>query len=108
MNDRTVHKIQAKIICGAANNQLAEERHGKMLMDRNILYIPDFVANAGGAISGSRDVTGASESEAKQRIEAIYATCNQLFSFAEKERIPMNVAANRLAEEVIRSKILYA
>ena len=108
LNDRTIHKIQAKIICGAANNQLAEESHGKVLMDRNILYVPDFVANAGGAISGSRDITGASESEAKQKIEAIYATCNQLFSFAEKEGIPMNEAANRLAEEVIRSKILYA
>lgn len=105
LNDDTIPKIQAKIICGGANNQLAKPRHGKALGDRDILYVPDYVANAGGAISGSREITGASEAEAIQRITAIYHTCNRVFDLAERDGIPTNEAADRLAEEMIKSKL---
>ena len=51
INDDTVGRLKAKIVCGSANNQLLEERHAAALAERNILYAPDFVANGGGVIN---------------------------------------------------------
>jgi leucine dehydrogenase len=50
LNDVTVLRLRAKLICGGANNQLAEPRHGAMLAARGITYVPDYLANAGGVI----------------------------------------------------------
>src|SRR5205823_5832442 len=47
LNDETIPRLQCRIICGSANNQLAEERHGDLIAQRNILYAPDYVVNAG-------------------------------------------------------------
>ena len=51
LNDTTIPRLKAKVVCGGANNQLAEERHAKALGDRGILYAPDYVVNAGGLIN---------------------------------------------------------
>ena len=50
LNDTTIPKLQCQIVCGSANNQLAEARHGEMLAQRGILYAPDYIVNAGGAL----------------------------------------------------------
>lgn len=105
LNDETVPKIKAKVICGGANNQLAEDRHGQALAGCNILFVPDYVANAGGAFSGSREMTGVSEAETIKKVEAIYDTCNRVFARAEQDGVPTNVAADRLAQEVIEAKL---
>ena len=56
VNDETLDRMKFKIIAGAANNQLAENRHGLELFERNILYAPDYVINAGGMINVSANV----------------------------------------------------
>jgi len=53
INDLTIPQLKVAIVCGGANNQLLETRHGDALESRGILYAPDYVANGGGVLSGS-------------------------------------------------------
>jgi leucine dehydrogenase len=75
INDETIYKINAKVIAGAANNQLANEViHGRILQERNIAYAPDFLINAGGIINVYGEIVGYGKDEAKRRTENIYHT----------------------------------
>src|SRR5436305_9787249 len=58
INDKTIPQLKVEIVAGAANNQLLEERHGDELTRRNILYAPDYVANAGGVINVYSELAG--------------------------------------------------
>ena len=104
LDDETVPKVRAKIVCGGANNQLADERHGQMLADREILYVPDYVANSGGLLSGVSEWMGMSEDKLRKRVEAIYDSCVRVFARAERDGVAPSVAAERLAQEVIEAK----
>lgn len=104
LDDETVPKIRAKIVCGGANNQLADDRHGQALAERGILYVPDYVANAGGVLSGASEWMGMGEEELRGRVEGIYDSCNQVFARAERDGVAPSVAAERLAQEVIEAK----
>lgn len=103
VNDETIPRLKAGIVAGAANNQLLEERHGRALEERGILYAPDFVANAGGVISATVDVLGWDEAQAGERIDGIYDTMLSVFAIAGREGVSTSVAANRLAEERLRA-----
>ena len=102
INDTTVSAIKAPIVFGGANNQLAEDRHGGALHDRGILYVPDYIANAGGSHSASRDFLEQSDDEIMTRVVGIHDICLNVFRRAEADDIPTSVAADRLAEEIIR------
>jgi leucine dehydrogenase len=104
LDDETIPRIQAKVVCGGANNQLADDRHGVALADRGILYVPDYVANAGGLIAGVCEWAGAGPEEAKRRVEEIYQTCDRVFARAEREGLAPSVAAERLARELIEAQ----
>lgn len=102
INDATVNKIQAKIIAGAANNQLAnEEIHGKILKDRGIAYAPDFLINAGGIINVYAEIVGYDSAEALRRTENIYNTTLEIFNFAETNSITTHQAALSIAQKRI-------
>jgi leucine dehydrogenase len=101
LNDETVPRVRAAIVCGGANNQLAEPRHGQQLADRGILYVPDYVANAGGVLSGAQVLLGLGDAELAARLQGIYATCNKVFDYAQSAGIPTSDAADRMAEDVI-------
>jgi leucine dehydrogenase len=104
VNDETIHKIKAKIIAGAANNQLANEKiHGQILKEKGILYAPDFLINAGGIINVYGEIVGYGKEEAMRRTENIYNTTLEIFSFAESKGITthqaaLSIAENRIAE----------
>jgi leucine dehydrogenase len=102
VNDETLPKFRFEIIAGAANNQLAEERHGKDLMDRGILYAPDYVINAGGLINVYGELNGWSAERSKRKAGEIYDTLDQLFELAREEGLPTSEAADRLAERRIQ------
>jgi len=102
INDETIPQLQVQIVAGAANNQLLEERHGTMLRDRNILYAPDYVANAGGVLNGCVEVLGWDPEHALRKVDEIYDTILRIFQSAEAEAITTNQAADRLAEERLR------
>lgn len=102
INDQTIPQLQVEIVCGAANNQLLEPRHGDLLEQRGILYAPDYAANAGGIINGCCiEILRWDEPRMLQKVEAIYDTVLQILQIAKKEHIPTYVAADRLAEQRI-------
>ena len=103
INDETISEFQFKLIAGAANNVLKEERHGEELMDRGILYAPDYVINAGGVINIADELEGYNYERALKRVESIYDNIAKVIEIARRENIPTNKAADRMAEERINS-----
>lgn len=103
VNDETVPRFKCRVIAGAANNQLREERHGDMLEERNIVYAPDYVLNAGGVINVADELIGYNRDRAMKKVETIYDTILNVFAIAERDKIPSYRAADRMAEERIES-----
>ena len=102
INDQTIPELKVPIVAGAANNQLLEERHGAMLRDRNILYAPDYVANAGGVLNGCIEVLGWDAEHSLKKVDEIYDTILTIFESAKAQRLTPNEAANHLAEERLK------
>jgi leucine dehydrogenase len=103
LNDNTIPRLKAQIVAGAANNQLhIEEVHGRQLINRGILYAPDFLINAGGLINVCAEFEGGYNREvAYGKAEKIYDTCTNIFELAEKENITTQEAAMKIAEKRI-------
>ena len=98
INDETSPRLRVEIVCGAANNQLLEARHGEALHARGILYAPDYAANAGGVINGCRELLGWTPEQSAQKIHSLYDTLLDIFTLARGENVPTHAAADRLAE----------
>ena len=103
INDDTIPVLKAKLIAGAANNQLKEERHGDILQEKGIIYAPDFVINAGGVINVADELnkSGYHRERAMKKVETIYDNILKVFEIGERDGIPSYLAANRMAEERI-------
>lgn len=101
INDKTISQLKVQIVCGAANNVLLEERHGDALEKKDILYTPDYVANAGGVINVYSELAGWSSARAFRKADEIYETVLKVFKIAQSDKIPTYVAADRLAEQRI-------
>lgn len=104
VNDDTLTKLKCSVIAGAANNQLADEKkHGKAVMDKGILYAPDFLINAGGIINCAWERKGYNRQAALNQTENIYQTALRIFKRSQEEKIPTYLAANEAAEQRITS-----
>jgi leucine dehydrogenase len=105
INDDTVPRFKAKVVAGATNNILAEERHGDALESRGIVYAVDYVANSGGTIYDTDRYRkgGFQPARAMANVERIYERTQEVFAIADAEKIPFYRAADRLAEERIRA-----
>lgn len=102
LNDATVHKIKAKVIAGAANNQLANETvHGAILQERGILYAPDFLINAGGIINVYAELAHYDKAEIMRKTENIYNTTLEIIGFAVANGITTHQAALTIAQNRI-------
>ncbi|HEX6308828.1 MAG TPA: Glu/Leu/Phe/Val dehydrogenase dimerization domain-containing protein [Longimicrobiales bacterium] len=101
VNDDTIPQFTFEIIAGAANNQLAQERHGDMLHKRGILYAPDYVINAGGLINVYGELNEWTADQARRKAGEIYETLGQIFELAKKDGLPTHEAADRVAERRI-------
>ncbi|MDA8210763.1 MAG: Glu/Leu/Phe/Val dehydrogenase [Clostridia bacterium] len=99
VNDETLPRFKCKIIAGAANNVLQEERHGDLLEQKGILYTPDFVINAGGIINIADELQGYNRERAFQRVAGIYENVQKVFTIAKRDKIPTYKAAEVMAEE---------
>jgi leucine dehydrogenase len=95
----SVARIRASIVCGSANNQLADESLAARLADRGVLYAPDFIANAGGLISVYRDLKGYSRERALELAEGIEVTLARVFELADARGTTPLAAARELARE---------
>jgi valine dehydrogenase (NAD+) len=99
VDDAVAATLDAKIICGGANNQLAHPGVEKLLADRDVLYAPDYVVNAGGVIQVADELGGFSFERARARAEQIFGTTTRIFQIAGSEGVPPSAAADRLAEQ---------
>jgi leucine dehydrogenase len=105
LNDETIPQLKVKVIAGAANNQLAEPRHGTVLKDKNILYAPDYVINAGGLISVYYEHVQRGGGKVQDRaqvvahVDRIDATVESIFKRAEQDGISTAAAADCIAEQ---------
>lgn len=107
INDQTVPEMKAagiKIVAGAANNQLAETRHGELLKENDILYVPDYIINSGGVIHVSDELSrGFDQERTENKVSKIYDQIQKVFELAETHDLPINIAADRFAEERIKA-----
>lgn len=101
INDFTVEKLKCKIVAGSANNQLAEEKHGDILEEKEILYVPDYVVNSGGVINVYEELKGYNKERAMSRASGIYDSVKRVIEIAKRDKIPTYKAADRMAEERI-------
>jgi len=102
LDSGSIPRIKAKVIAGAANNQLAAEIDGQRLADRGILYAPDYVINAGGVIGVAREYLGqSSEEEVHAEVNRIPERLQEIFSASEKNEHPTNVIADKLARRIV-------
>lgn len=101
VNDQTITKLRTKVVCGGANNQLAEPRHGDQLRELGILYAPDYVVNAGGLMNVFVELEGYSPDRAFEKTRRVYDNVSNVFAIAKRDSIGTHLAADRLAEERI-------
>lgn len=102
VNDKTIKSMKFAIIAGSANNQLADDQvHGQQLLEKGILYAPDYLINAGGLIHAYSELTGFGKKRTIQLTENIYDATRQVIQLSKSENIPTNLAANRIAEKRI-------
>ena len=104
LTSQTIPKLKASVVAGAANNQLATEEDGARLADRNILYAPDYVINAGGIINVAREYYGgSSEEEVRTEIGGIPERLKLIFDEAKTGKQPTNIIADELARRIVAS-----
>ncbi|MEF2095867.1 branched-chain amino acid dehydrogenase [Bacillus sp. CFBP9009] len=101
INDHTINQIKAKVIAGAANNQLKEPVHGDQIHEKGIIYAPDYVINAGGVINVADELLGYNRERALKKVETVYDTIERVIEIAKRDQIPTYKAADRMAEERI-------
>ena len=108
LNDETVGRIRAPIICGGANNQLASDADGIRLAKRGVLFVPDFLANAGGVIHAASERLGRDAMWVDRKVDAIGATCLQLLELADRRGMAPHAAAELLARDRLEIEALAA
>ncbi|WP_241997286.1 Glu/Leu/Phe/Val dehydrogenase dimerization domain-containing protein [Rhodococcus sp. SMB37] len=95
--------IDAQLVCGAANNQLADPTVEEILRGRGIIWVPDYVANAGGLIQVAGEVDGSDAATVRGRVEGIFDRTVEIFALSRALDITPGAAANRIAEQRIDS-----
>lgn len=102
VNDDSISRLKAQIIAGAANNQLADENiHGPRLVQKGILYNPDFLINAGGLINVAAELETYNADRVRGNVEKIYDRSLEIFALSEAEGIHTQAAAMKIAEKRI-------
>lgn len=101
LNEQTIPQIRAKIVCGAANNQLRSDMDGERLLKRGISYVPDYIANAGGIINVAGEYLGWARSRVDTNIEKIPARVGDIY----RQSIERGISSNILADEMARHRI---
>jgi len=100
LNENTVPQLKCTIVAGAANNQLAEEKIGSRLFEKDILYAPDYIINAGGLLNVYMEVENPDKYDDKvahRRCEPIYQRLKNIFTESQKRKIPPHKIAMEMA-----------
>ncbi|MGH8518953.1 MAG: Glu/Leu/Phe/Val family dehydrogenase [Panacagrimonas sp.] len=105
LDDDTAMRLRAPIVAGAANNQLAEPRHGRVLMERGVLYAPDYAINAGGIINLYYEGPSRRWAVVDAHLRRIGETLTTIFTRARDELRPTHEIADRMAETIFRRPV---
>ena len=106
INDTTLSQLKCSVIAGAANNQLADEnKHGNLLMEKGIVYAPDYLINAGGVMNCYAEVMNILSDDVMKMAENIFSTTYDIIKTSHSESIPTYLVANRVAEERIQREL---
>jgi leucine dehydrogenase len=105
ITEDNVDSLGCEIVCGAANNQLADDALAVLLAERGVLYAPDFIANAGGLIHVFMELEGYSEKRAIALAEGIEETAGRVFAVASQLGITPLEAARKLADRRLRAAL---
>jgi len=100
----SIAKVQAEIVCGAANNQLADDAAGDALWARGILYVPDYVANGGGIVNVATEILGLADRRrfVSDKLAALREMTARILARAETE----GVSPHRVADEVVAERLV--
>ena len=102
VSDETVPRLKARIVCGAANNQLSHPQVGRLLLERGIAYAPDYVVNAGGILNAFGDFSGDYDvADVWRKIEAIGGTVERILAGSDRQQRPSSDIADEMAEAVL-------
>lgn len=99
VNRDTIGKLQCSIIAGAANNQLENPAMGQKLMERGILYAPDFIANSGGLIQVANEIESYNAERVQHQIDGIYELLLSIFESSQEQNLPTNIVAMQLVDQ---------
>ncbi len=107
INADIIPGLKCKIVAGAANNQLLLESDGQALVERGILYAPDFVINAGGLMNVTDEIMpdGYNAARVRDKVNEIYDTLTMIFALAEEKKCSTHLAAKKMADHRIENKI---
>jgi leucine dehydrogenase len=104
INPETIPQLKCKVIAGGANNQLLSDTDGEALHRLGILYGPDYILNSGGIINVESEISGIYNADrAREKTERVYEIIERVISISKNEEIPTAKAADRLAEERLKS-----
>jgi leucine dehydrogenase len=103
INVKSIGEIKAKIIAGAANNQLATPQMGAQLLARDIVYVPDYVINAGGIIDIYHQRTNSNAQAMRSQLEQISQSVGEILQRAQQTNLPTEQVANQIAEEKFKA-----
>jgi len=104
INPETIPQFKCKVIAGGANNQLLSESDGEALHRMGIMYGPDYILNSGGIINVESEISGIYNADrAREKTERVYEIMERVISISKSEEIPTSKAADRLAEERLKS-----
>jgi leucine dehydrogenase len=101
LDDRTIARLSVDIVAGGANNQLAEDRHGQALLERGILYAPDYAINAAGLVNVAMELDGYDADKSHTLASGIYDNLLGIFAAAREQGLPTNLVADRMVEKII-------
>lgn len=104
LGPETVDRLRVAAVCGGANNQLLGAEDGDALAGRGILYVPDYVANAGGVITGGVDIAGWDRTRMEAALDGIFDTTRRVFAAAREWDVAPHRAADRMAEAEVRRR----
>jgi leucine dehydrogenase len=102
LNDRIIERLYCKIVAGAANNQLEDNRHAELLQQRGIVYGVDYVLNAGGLINVAQELEGYDYQKARQKVTHIYETVKRMLAISQAEHISTLSAARQMVASVLQ------
>ena len=104
INEESVRRLKARIVCGAANNQLSSSAPGRQLVERGITYAPDYVVNAGGILNASGEFFGNYDpANARAKVDAIEGTTARILETAARDGRPSHEVADEMAESILAS-----